>query len=303
MNSPPRQPGFDPLVTAEDLQAHTSRAPGRAPAGPSAIARFENRLKQRAQGWWNDPKKSRRNRLATYITLAALLAGGAAGYWTWGLVHQPDYEDDGLDLVLDYTLLTDEFNKLPIKERLALLQQLVDRMKSMDAGDSAMMAAFAAGIAGKAREQLMENASKLAIDMFDQYADKYDTVPPEDREKYIEDSMLDLVKTVESLGRGGVPRDVPDDERLADMKRDAQRDQKRMAEGDRQETGKFAGRVFEFMQSNVGTNASPEQRAKGTLLMRDMTRHLRGQDLNTGKPLPQKEQPTAPAKKPEEPPK
>lgn len=284
--------GFEPLLNPGDLKA----PPPRAGNGKNALARLEDKIKTRFNNWWQQPRNRKRGKLAAAIAIPLILFGGGAAYWKWGMVHQPDYENDGLDMVLDFTLLTDDFNKLPVKERLALIQQLVDRMKNMEAGDSAMMAAFAAGIAGKAREQLMENGSKLAIDMFDQYAERYAGVPENEREKYIEDSLIDIIETVESLGRGGVPRDVPRDKRLADMKRDAQRDQDRMARGTASQAGEMTARVFGFMQQNVGVNATPTERARGTLMMRDMTRYLRGQDLATGKDLPKNETPTKPAR-------
>jgi hypothetical protein len=281
--------GFEPLLNPGDLKA----PPPRAGNGKNALARLEDKIKTRFNNWWQQPRNRKRGKLVAAIAIPLILIGGGAAYWQWGLVHQPDYENDGLDMVLDFTLLTDDFNKLPVKERLALIQQLVDRMKNMQGGDSAMMAAFAAGIAGKAREQLMENGSKLAIDMFDQYAAGYKDVPEREREKYIEDSLIDIIETVESLGRGGVPRDVPREERLAEMKRNAQRDQDRMSRGSAAQAGEMTARVFGFMQQNVGVNATPVERARGTLMMRDMTRYLRGQDLTTGRDVP-KSQPTTP---------
>src|SRR5262245_2577613 len=62
--------------------------------------------------WW-------RWRVARYTTLAVLLLSGSlAAYLLLRPVPQPDYAADPMDDVLNYTLLTDEFNKLPVDKRL-----------------------------------------------------------------------------------------------------------------------------------------------------------------------------------------
>jgi hypothetical protein len=58
-----------------------------------------------------------------------------------------------------------------------------------------------------------------------------------------------------------------------------------MRDPNNQPPGEALGRVFEFMNNNVGSHATPEQRTRGLQMMRDMTRMFRGQDIATGKPL------------------
>ncbi len=261
-----------PLVTPDLL------AP--APRRPSLRAQLNSRwaafVQARITDPWKDPARrpgfQRRLMIAAGVAVVALSVGA---YFTFRAKPQPDYLDAGMDQILDYTLLTDEFNKLPVKERLALIGQLVTRLKSMDSGDSALMAAFAAGIAGQAREQLMNNVSHLAIDVWDTYAVKYDQVPDTQRDKYLDEAFLDFTKTMESVG--GLQRKVTDAERLAEAQRNAKRDVERVREG-KGPTASQLGGMFTFMRDGVGSHASPMQRARGAVLMRDMMRHFRGDE-------------------------
>jgi hypothetical protein len=191
-----------PLITPD----MTSPPPRRPSIRQRMRAAWEARVTARVREAWQDPSKKpkmvRRLRIASVVLGVAVVVGG---YFALRPRPQPDYLDAGMDDILDYTLLTEEFNKLPVKERLALISQLVMRLKGMDSGDSAMMAAFAAGIAGSARDQLMSNVSHLAIDIWDEYAVQYDDVPAEAREKFLEDAFLDFTKSMESVA--GVTRE------------------------------------------------------------------------------------------------
>ncbi|MEI7656902.1 MAG: hypothetical protein WCK33_02425 [Phycisphaerae bacterium] len=249
------------------------------------------RLDASVRAWWRtrmeDPSKRPGTIRALKIAAAALaLSGGVGAYFALRPVPQPDYLNGPLDDVFNYTLLTDEFNRLPIEKRLELIGQLVARLRTMDGGDSMLMAGFAAGIAGAARKQIEENASKLAIDMWDKYAKDYTKIPEQDRAGYLDKTFVEFVKTMETVG--GNPSDKPDEERLADIRRQVQRDRERMKDPARQPKGEDMGRMFRFMDQNVGGHASPEQRTRGLMMMRDMMRHFRGQDLGTGKALPPK---------------
>lgn len=258
-----------PLITPD----MTSPPPRRPSIRQRMRAAWEVKVAGRVREAWQDPSKKpkmvRRLRIASVVLGVAVVVGG---YFAFRPKPQPDYLDAGMDDILDYTLLTEEFNKLPVKERLALISQLVTRLKGMDSGDSAMMAAFAAGIAGSARDQLMSNVSHLAIDIWDEYALKYDDVPLEEREKFIEEAFLDFTKSMESVA--GVTRDVSDEQRLDRARRDAQRDSNAVREG-RGPSGEQLGRMFTFMRDGVGSHASPHQRARAQVLMRDMARHFR----------------------------
>jgi len=252
---------------------------------------FAGRWNIRVRTWWsgrmNDPEKRPKTVLALRIGAGAgVLALGLGLYLALRPVPQPDYLKDSLDDVFNYTLLTDEFNRLPVEKRMELIGQLVKRLKSMGGEDSMMMAAFASGIAGAARKQIEENAAKLAIDMWDKYAKDYTKVSAEDKDKYLDQTFLNFVKTMETVS--GEQRDKTDEERLAEVQRQSQRDRDRLKDPNKQPKGEDLGRMFRFMDQNVGGHASAEQRTRGMMMMRDMMRHFRNQDVNTGKPLPPK---------------
>jgi hypothetical protein len=154
----------------------------------------------------------------------------------------------------------------------------------MSAGDSVLLAAFASGIAGSARQQLEQNVARLMVDGWDLKAKDYDKVAPEDRGAYLELAMVDYMKMMEAVA--GRPREVSDQERVAEMRRQIERDRAAMRrEENRPEAGEI-GTVMGFINTSVGGYATPAQRARGAQMMRDMARHMRGQDIDTGKPLP-----------------
>lgn len=269
---------LNPLLTPEDLK------PSAPAPRPGLLKQLDDRIRARFDGWksrnWKEPSRRTRTKCIGAIALVVMLAGAGGAYWRWGIVHQPDFATDDLDDLLGFSLLTDDFNRLPIDERLKLLSELVKRMKSSSAEDSAMLAAFMAGIAGQAREQMMENSSKIAIDMFDQYASKYEKVPPEEREKFIDDSFIAMSKNMEAVA--GVNRDISDEDRIKEMTRQVSRDKQRIESG-KGPGGAIAGRMFDFVQTNVASKASPQQRGAGATLMRDMGRRFRGEDIKKGR--------------------
>ncbi|GJQ30037.1 MAG: hypothetical protein HBSAPP03_19210 [Phycisphaerae bacterium] len=237
--------------------------------------------------WWSDHTRSDEERRKTLTILsassgAAALAIGLGLYFWLRPIPQPDYDTAGMDEVFNYTLLTDEFNALPVEERMKLIGQLVNRLKNMDAGDSVLMASFAAGIAGAARDQIQQNGARLAIDMWDKYAKDYDKVKPEERSDFLEQVFVDMTKTVEALG--GEPREVSDADRINEVRQQANRDRAALREGRVQPPPEAIGRVAAFMNNAISTNQNAAQRARGAQMMRDMVRHFRNQDIATGKP-------------------
>lgn len=261
----------------EGIDTPSSATP--APARPSLSARLRAKWDARMA----DPARARSTKRTLRISGVLLLIALATGaFFALRPVPEPDYLDDPIDDVFNYTLLTDEFNKLPVERRLELISQLIKRLQSMQGKDSVMLAAFASGIAGSAREQIKENASRLAVDMWDKYAKDYRNVPEEDREEYLERTFIEFAKTMEAMS--GQPRDISDEERLAEVRRQAQRDRSAMSDPNRSPDGEALGGLFEFMNNDVGSRASPQQRQRGAQMLRDMSRHFRGQDPETGKP-------------------
>lgn len=272
---------FEPLVRPED--AAGPRAP-RAEAGGTALwSVFRLPPRQALAETWrwfvDHPVHRRRNRwIGVGVLSVALLAAGLA---VWALLPraQPDYLDDPLDDVLDYTLLSDEFNRLPVEERLRLIRDLVTRLRSMQGGDSVLLASFAAGIAGAAREQLETNVARLSVDIADSYAmrlqERLAKVADErERARAIEQTYLDMTKEMEAIA--GVQRDVSDEERLADARQEAQRGEDRMRRMNQSpRAGERAAGLFTILRDNVATRATPTQRARIGAMLRDMSRHFR----------------------------
>lgn len=250
----------------------------RASRGPGLV----QRLRTRWSNAMKDPgRRKRAKRLGTIAGIVAA-AGLAVGLFFWLRPRPtPDYLNDDMAEVLDYTLLSNEFNALPVRKRMALMGDLIRRLKAMSAGDSAMMAAFAAGIAGKAREQMEENAAKLVVDAWDEKAKDYARSKPEDREKFLEDAFVDFEKMMEATTRGEV-RNIPDEERVARMKRQAKRDMENMKDPSKRPDEQSMGQFMTFIDKNLGSRTTPSQRVRSEQMLRDMSRHFRGQDVTTG---------------------
>ncbi|MEM8758134.1 MAG: hypothetical protein AAGF47_10180 [Planctomycetota bacterium] len=204
----------------------------------------------------------------------------------WGLLAilptpMPDYETGDIDDIFSYTLLTADFNNLPVEERVDLIGQVIKRVESMGADDGSVLAAFAAGIMGEARDQLEENAATLVIDMWDVYAPGYASLPADaDREQFLADAVVGMTRLFERLD--GDPTERSDEELLARARRQAERDQEVFADPDRGPSAAGVGRFMSLMQREVGDRASPHQRARISELTRDMTRYLRGEPLGGG---------------------
>ncbi len=211
-------------------------------------------------------------------------AGGAFAYVQLRPRAVPDVFADDLADVLDYTLLTDEFNKLPVDERLALIKRLIERLKSMDSNDSALVAGFAAGIGGKARAQLQKNSEKLMVDIWDKFAIQYSQVKPEDREAFLDQSFVDMTKMFEDVAGVSVP--IKDEQRVDEARKQAKRDEERMkGASSRPVNAERAAGFMGFMNDRGQKLTNAEQRGRMAGFSRDMTRRLRGQDVRTGKPL------------------
>ncbi len=260
---------MDPLLINADEQTAQRRP-------PSLRARLNERA-ARALAW--PLATPDRRRLSVSVLCTGLVIAGVWTFLALRPIPKPDPANDAIDRVFGYALLTKEFNKLPIEERLELIGQILRRVKQMDQSDSLLLAGFAAGIRGEARKQLMENTSRLMIDTADMLAKDYVHVPPEEKERFLEDAFIRLTELGAAMT--GEPITKSREERLREARRQARRDEERLKE--RPMSIRQAGRAFKFMDG-MGQYASPQQRGRVAVLMRDMVRHLRGQDIGTGKP-------------------
>ncbi|MFO0081411.1 MAG: hypothetical protein ACK55O_02220 [Phycisphaerales bacterium] len=225
--------------------------------------------------------RPRVKRASIPLIVALLIGGSVAAYFMLRPRAVPDVAFDDIGDVMDFTLLTADFNDLELDDRLALIRELIKRLKTMDSGDSAMLAAFAAGITGKAREQLQKNAEKLFIDLWDREAGKYEEIPQADRGAYLDNAFIEMVKLAEDISGFSSPRSPV--ETLAEAKREAPRQEQFARRNDRGLQGPGASFIFETVQRGSQI-AAPQQRARMARFSRDMTRHIRGRDLDSGKP-------------------
>lgn len=261
--------------------------PAPKAAGPGWFTRVRTSLRARAQARWQRATstpalRQRTMRILWALGAVAALGAGTGLYFALRPVPEPDYATADLDTVFNYTLLTDEFNKLPVEDRLRLMGQLIQRLKGMNGSDSMLLAAFAAGIEGSARQMIERNISTLVVDVWDKWAKDYPNVPPDQRDAYLDQTFLEFAKMMEAVG--GQVRDVSDEQRLAEVKRQSARDRAALKDGKGPPPEAMAG-MFGMMKNTIGGYANPMQQARGSQMMRDMIRHFRGQDLATGKPL------------------
>jgi hypothetical protein len=231
--------------------------------------------------WWraiadDQVRRARVIRFAKFGLPPLVLVAAISAYFILRPVPKPDYASDDISRLFDFTFLTAEFNRLPVEERMELIGMLIQRMNNMSASESVILAGFAAGVAGKARAQIEENASRLMIDLWDKYAIDYAAVPVDDRGAFLDATMIELAKTMEAMG--GRPRDVSDSDRLAEIQRQSKRDGEAMRSG-QGPPPQAMGRMFGYMRDNVGERANPAQRVRAQQLMVDMTRRARGEPL------------------------
>jgi len=226
------------------------------------------------RAWLRDPERWRViARRGWPFAVAGAVALGVGAYLVLRPTPVPDYEAAPIDTLMSFTLLQEEFNRLPLERRLELIGTLVGRIEAMGSGDSLLLAAFAGSIRGAARDQLEENASRLAIDLWDSMAAEYQHVAEADREEFLTEAYVRFERAMEMMS--GEVSDRTPEERLSRARAQAQRDERAMRAGEGPPP-RAVGRIFDVMNNNLGGRATPLQRQRGHLLMRDMTRFLRG---------------------------
>lgn len=275
--------------------------PDGSPSRPRWDRRFDEAMRRRVRGVWKNPR--RRN--TALALLAVLVIGGAVGaYFIFRPVPKPDFNTANIDVLFNYTLLTEEFNSLPIEERIELLAQLVERLKSIDGDQSLLMALFAAKIQGEVRRQFERNASLLAVDLFDSYADDFnDNAPPEDKDAFVEGKFIEFQKTLEKIG--GFEREISDEDRLIEARKQSKRDLE-FAQSGRMPLENTV-RMLSFVNQGVGREATGHQKIRINGFITQMVRTLREGEVPPEEPKPQPpsgpadDQADAPVEEPTEP--
>ncbi|TVQ33164.1 MAG: hypothetical protein EA376_03670 [Phycisphaeraceae bacterium] len=234
-----------------------------------------------------DPAAARRRTrfaqmLGGAMALSGALVGASLAWSEFKPIRPPDVFNDPFDNVLAFALLDKDFNKLPIERRIELLKEMAERFRSLDAGDSALMAAFAAGIGGKARAQLQENLQVLAMDMTEMFAMKYAQAPADQKEEALEAALVEMFTLMQELSPvEGEQRDAAETlERIRE--RSQRRAENRAGDGGGAMQSAEVGRMIDWIQGDGNQNSSPGERARVTRFMRDTVRYMRGQDINKG---------------------
>ncbi len=232
--------------------------------------------------------RARRERVAKFIGLglaaAGVIAGAAMAWDRWRPIVPPDTFNDPFDDVIGFALLDADFNRLPIEERIAIMKEMAERFRTMGSSDSALVAAFAAGITGKARETLERNMQVLMVDVVDRFAAQYAAAAPGTEEEAIEKAMTEMIGLMQELRTDNGEREEAG-ETLDDIRRQSARNDARRRERSTASVGAGdVSNVFQWVQDDVNQASSPNERARVTRFMRDAGRYLRGQDIRTGKP-------------------
>lgn len=230
--------------------------------------------------WWEIRQRLEERRSAFVAALAIVaalaLAGGAWAWWSSRWKPPPSIFDAPVDDVLGY-LAIDDFNRLPLDERVRFMIDFANRFRGLEQSDSALMAAFMAGLTAKAKEQLRQNARTLAKDILAEGAAAYVNLPEKERGAFIDGWLVRWSKVGEEIAMGE-PRQRSDEERIEEFRREARRGQERQAERrvDISLTEVGAARFLDFWQSDVEQAATPREQGQITRFMVDVRKRLTG---------------------------
>ena len=197
--------------------------------------------------------------------------------WWWYVVRwqaPPSIFDSPVQNVLGY-LAMDDFSQLPLEERVQFLLEFSDRFRGMEQSESATMAAFLAGIGGPVRETATENVRTLAKDILVDGASDYVNLPFSERGEFLDAWVIRWTKVGERMAMGE-EREKTDEERVADMKSQADRDSTRELDESRipDLTAVSAVRFMDFWSSEVESTASPREQGQIVVFMTDLRKHM-----------------------------
>lgn len=205
------------------------------------------------------------------ILWCLVFLSGFGFYAYWERHHKPNYALDPIDDVAEFTFLRDDFNNLSIEERLKLIREFADRLRDASSSDSAMLASFAAGISGKAREQIAANASRLMLDMVDKSAIEYASLTGADREKFLEKSVIEWTRIADQVGGRG---ERTDEEILADVKKETEQREKMRERMGPERSARMASGIMSFLNNNVAKHSNPIQQQRTLQMMADVNKHF-----------------------------
>jgi hypothetical protein len=209
------------------------------------------------------------------VVLSAALVGGAAWWWVDVRIQPPPsiFDDEVGDIAGFFA--SDDFNALSVDERMELIAQFIQRFQGLTQSESAVLSSFFAGLTGKSREQLRDNVRILARDIMKEGAAEYFTIPPDERAAFLDQWLIKWVKFGERID-DGEERAVSDETRLAEMRRDAERDEARQQQdlGERQFVERDAVRFLDMWRREVEGVATPREQGQIMRFMTDLRQHL-----------------------------
>ena len=137
------------------------------------------------------------------------------------------------------------------------------------------MAAFLAGISGPVRETATNNVRVLAKDILMDGASDYVNLPYSERSEFLDDWVVRWTKVGERMALGE-EREKTDEERVSEMKSQADRDSTRELDESRipDLTAVSAVRFMDFWAQDVESTASPREQGQIVVFMTDLRKHL-----------------------------
>ncbi len=226
---------------------------------------------------------ARQRRVWVGLAVTAAVLGLAAGAWAWWSSQwkpPPSIFETPVDDVLGY-LAIEDFNRLPLEERVRFMLDFASRFRGLEQSESAVMAAFMAGLTTKSKEQLRQNVRTLAKDVLSEGAETYVNLPPAERGAYIDRWLVRWSKVGEEI-RDGSTSNRSDEERIEEFRRRAIERQQRGLAGDQGPlpelslTEVSAGRFLDFWQSDIEKAATPREQGQITRFMVDVRKRLTG---------------------------
>lgn len=227
----------------------------------------------RCTDWFEE---NRNPALGIGSTLIVCLLVGGGGWWWIDARWQPPPSifDAPVDDVLGY-LAMDDFNDLPLEERVRYLQEFASRFQGLQQEESAAAAAFLAGVTGPTREQLQENARTLAKDVLLEGAQGYFVTPEEDRAAYLDEWLGNWQRFAEEALRGEA-RDLDNAERAAEIRADVQRDMQveRSPDDLPPLTTRATARMLGFWQNDIESASTPREQGQIIRFMEDLRGYI-----------------------------
>ena len=213
---------------------------------------------------WELRRLERRQWVVVGAAACALALLVAVGWWSMfvRLRKPPSIFDAPVDDTLGYLALKD-FSRLPVDERVRFMLDFAQRFRGMQPGESAAAAAFLAGLSGPAREQLRENVRDLMKDVLSEGAEEYMALTPRDRGLYIDKWIVKWQRTME-LGLTGKESGKNDAERLADMRTEGERAERRRERfaGGGQLSDRGVTGFLDLWQGEVEPASSPREQGQ-----------------------------------------